>query len=117
MQAVLKFIVIGMGMLIVLGLGLLVFGFYKTSQDPNWRLFGETDAPARGIAGSPPPPGLAPPVPVSGDIELGLPTGCEIKGVTQLGGQIYVLTQPAGVCGQVLIVDPATGRVTGRIKP
>ncbi|MEQ8229746.1 MAG: hypothetical protein RIA64_16800 [Rhodospirillales bacterium] len=117
MQAVLKFIVIGMGMLIVLGLGLLVFGFYKTSQDPNWRLFGETEAPAGGVAGTPPPPGLAPPVPVSGDIELGLPTGCEIKGVTQLGGQIYVLTQPAGVCGQVLIVDPATGRVTGRIKP
>lgn len=112
MHAVLKTLVIGLGVLIALGLGLLVYGFFKTSQDPAWRLFGDVKP-----AGTPPPVHLAPPVPVSGDIELNLPTGCEIKSVTQLGGQVYVLTQPAGVCGQVLIVDPATGRVTGRIKP
>ena len=101
MHAALKTLVIGLGVLIALGLGLLVYGFFKTSSDPTWRLFGD----AR--------PAAAP----AGDIELNLPTGCEIKDVTQLGGQIYVLTQPAGVCGQVLIVDPTTGRVTGRIKP
>ena len=64
-----------------------------------------------------PPRNLSPPIAVTGDIELNLPTGCEIKDVRHLGGQIYVLTQPAGVCGQVLIVDPQAGRVTGRIKP
>lgn len=117
MHAALKTLVIGLGVLIACGLGLLVYGFFKTSQDPNWRLFGDAPSPAKIVAGTPPPVDMAPPVPLSGDIELNLPTGCEIKGVTQLGGQIYVLTQPAGVCGQVLIVDPATGRVTGRIKP
>jgi hypothetical protein len=117
MHAALKSLVIGLAVLIALGLGLLVYGFFKTSQDPSWRLFGDAKPAAAAAAGTPPPAHLAPPVPVSGDIELNLPTGCEIKGVTQLGGQFYVLTQPAGVCGQVLIVDPATGRVTGRIKP
>ena len=116
MQAFLKFLVIGMGLLIVLGLGLLVYGFFKTSQDPNWRLFGD-EGPAQSATGTPPPANLAPPIAVSGDIDLNLPKGCEIKGVTQMGGQIYVLTQPAGVCGQVLIIDPASGRVTGRINP
>ncbi|HBT44051.1 MAG TPA: hypothetical protein DIW51_04805 [Rhodospirillaceae bacterium] len=116
MHAALKSLVIGLGVLIALGLGLLVYGFFKTSQDPTWRLFGDAK-PAAATAGTPPPAHLAPPLAVSGDIELNLPTGCEIKSVTQLGGQIYILTQPAGVCGQVLIVDPAAGRVTGRINP
>jgi len=116
MHAALKSLVIGLGVLIALGLGLLVYGFFKTSSDPTWRLFGSAK-PAAVAAGTPPPAHLSPSMPVSGDIELNLPTGCEIKSVTQLGGQIYVLTQPAGVCGQVLIIDPVSGRVTGRIKP
>jgi len=115
MHAALKSIVIGLGLLIALGLGLLVYGFFKTGQNPNWRLFGDAKAPAAATAA--PPRNLSPPIAVTGDIELNLPTGCEIKDVRHLGGQIYVLTQPAGVCGQVLIVDPQAGRVTGRIKP
>ncbi|MAN79864.1 MAG: hypothetical protein CMM77_06500 [Rhodospirillaceae bacterium] len=116
MHAALKLLVIGLGVLIALGLGLLVYGFFKTSQDPTWRLFGDSK-PAATTVGTPPPAHLSPPVALSGDIELNLPTGCEIRSVTELGGQIYVLTQPAGVCGQVLIIDPGTGGVTGRINP
>ena len=115
MQAALKSLVIGLGILIIFSMALLVYGFYKSSQDPNWRLFRgnktESQAPSK------PTTKPAPPIATSGDIELNLPTGCEIKAVTPSGGKIFVLTQPAGVCGEVVIVDPATGQVTGRIKP
>ena len=34
-----------------------------------------------------------------------------------MGGLLYVLTQPPGVCGQVIVVDPRAGKVTGRLLP
>tara|TARA_Y100000813_G_C23883009_1_gene221207 strand:- start:31 stop:378 length:348 start_codon:yes stop_codon:yes gene_type:complete len=115
MQAALKSLVIGLGILIIFSMALLVYGFYKSSQDPNWRLFRSNKAESQ--TASKPVAKPAPPIAATGDIELNLPTGCEIKAVTQSGGKIFILTQPAGVCGEVMIVDPATGQVTGRIKP
>lgn len=114
MQTILKTIVIGMGILIAIGLGLLVFGFYKTSQDPTWRLFGGASPPAIGA-----PPGVAAPLALPGSIELSLPTGCEITGATPQGRLLYVLTGPrnGASCGFVLVVDPVQGRVVQRINP
>ena len=118
MHALLKFIVIGLGVLIALALGLLVYGLIKTSENPDWRLFGNAKtAKAPTTAAAPPPAQLAPPVSVSGDIELNLPTGCEITDVRPASAQVFILTGPVGVCGQVLIIDARTGAVSGRIKP
>ncbi|MEK9671973.1 MAG: hypothetical protein VW268_05650 [Rhodospirillaceae bacterium] len=116
MHALLKTLVIGMGVLIMLSLGLLVFGFYKTTQDPNWKLFSTSDAPAKAAMPTGRP---TPPIALSGDLALGLPTGCEVTGVNSAGGMLYVLTGPrsAARCGHVLIVDPALGRVTGKLAP
>ena len=120
MHSVLKTLVIGMGALIALGLGLLVYGFYMTSQDPNWRLFSQSTAPARLAVGQ-----AQVPMALTGNIDLGLPTGCAITDIKAAGGLLYILTgppsgpadSPGGGCGQVLVVDPSQGRITGRLAP
>lgn len=130
MHTALKSLVIGLGVLILLGLGLLAYGLAKKSNDPDWRLFGaaKTAAPPASstTAGSTTGlrPGAAMPTPapgpmarVSGDVKLNLAEGCEVRGVNAAGGMLYVLTGPASVCGEVLIVDPAAGKVVGRLTP
>ncbi len=123
MQAILKTLVIGMGVLIVLGLGLLVYGFYKTSHDPGWRLFGPRETPP--AAGGASRQQTEAPI-LAGDVALGLPPGCAVTDLRLAGGLIYVLTGPRRdsapaaqetACGQVLVIDPAAGRVTGRLLP
>lgn len=114
MQAFLKTLVIGMGLAIAAGMGLLIYGFVKTTEDPNWRLFSKSeDRPVAPAVSAP----VVLPLALEGDIALGLPKGCEIRDVRPAGGKLLVLTQPAGVCGQVLVVDPQAGRVTGRLLP
>ncbi|MBO6946646.1 MAG: hypothetical protein JJ855_01605 [Rhodospirillales bacterium] len=109
MQA-LKFIVIGMGILIVLAVGLIGFGLYKKSVEPGWKLFGpRTDAPAATS------PAAAPNA--FGDVELGLADGCFIESVRPDGPRAYLLLGPAGGCDGVIVIDTGDGRVLGRINP
>jgi len=110
MQA-LKFIVIGMGALIVLAVGLIGFGLYKKSVDPGWKLFGNRpDAPATASA--------AVPAPTAFDtLKLGLADGCAITDVRPDGPRAYLLLGPAPVCEGVIVVDTQNGRILGRIDP
>ena len=110
MQTALKSLVIGLGLLIVLGLGLLVYGFAKKSSNPDWRLFGTAKTPPVTVVPQPP-------LRLTGDIKLNLPTGCDIRGVNAAGGFLYVLTGPRSACGEVLIIDPSTGLIVGRLTP
>jgi len=108
----LKFIVIGMGALIVLAVGLIGFGLYKKSVDPGWKLFGtRPDAPVAASAGA-----LAPPA-TFGEIKLDLPEGCRITDVRPDGPRAYLLLGPAPVCEGVIVVDTQNGRILGRIDP
>lgn len=109
MQA-LKFIVIGMGILIVLAVGLIGYGLYKKSVDPGWKLFGpQPDAPTTSA------PAAAPNA--FGDIDLGLEGGCHVIGVQPDGRRAYLLIGPIGRCDGVIVVDTGDGRVLGRFNP
>ncbi|MGJ3258119.1 MAG: hypothetical protein ACFE0S_00820 [Rhodospirillales bacterium] len=110
MQA-LKFIVIGMGILIVLAVGLIGYGLYKKSVDPGWKLFGpRADATASAAAAEPAPR-------IFGDVELGLAEDCHIEDVQPDGRRAYLLLGPAGLCDGVVVIDADDGRVLGRINP
>ncbi|MCK5777965.1 MAG: hypothetical protein KAH11_04190 [Rhodospirillales bacterium] len=105
MQA-LKFIVIGMGILIVLAVGLIGYGLYKKSVEPGWKLFGpRADAPAAAAPTA------------FGDLNLNLADGCFIESVRPDGPRVYLLLGPAGSCDGVIVIDTGDGRVLGRINP
>ncbi len=103
----LKAIVIGMGALIVLAIVMLVFGLYKKSVDPTWRLFGTTTA-------------IAPADPEPGSFEtltLGLKAGCRITDVSADGRRVFLSIGPDAPCAEVIVIDVEDGRVLGRIQP
>lgn len=107
MQA-LKFIVIGMGILIVLAVGLIGFGLYKKSVDPGWKLFGtRTDAPAAASAA----PAMF------GKLNLALPEGCRIEDVRPDGRRAFLILGPTSACDVLVVIDTQDGRILGRIDP
>lgn len=123
----LKSLVIVLAALIALALGLLGYGFFKKSADPDWRLFGSTTATAPAAtdlapAGTPiqsTPP--AAPARTWGEINLGLSAECKIDSV-QTDGDRLVLTigaagVPGGTCHRVVVIDTARGRVLGTVRP
>jgi len=125
-MAWLKFIVIGMGLLIVLGIVLLGYGFYKKSSDPDWRLFGRTTPELPSSTPSAPataPSPVAPskprknPVRPFGDINLNLPEGCFIADVHPNRRRLAVTIGPASVCNRVYIIDLIEGTVLGTVSP
>tara|TARA_R110001599_G_scaffold91813_2_gene240929 strand:- start:25951 stop:26286 length:336 start_codon:yes stop_codon:yes gene_type:complete len=107
----LKAIVIGMGALIVLAIVMLVFGLYKKSVDPTWRLFGTTTAPAPAIAPADPEPGSFE------TLTLGLKAGCRITDVSADGRRAFLSIGPDAPCAEVIVIDVEDGRVLGRIQP
>ncbi len=94
----LKSLVIGLGVLILLGLTLLTYGFIQKVGDPQ----SETDLSA-----------LKP----FGTLDLRLPEGCAIIGVSPEDGLVYLTIGPNGPCNRVIVVDTVRGRVLGAFKP
>ncbi|MBC8338552.1 MAG: hypothetical protein H8E39_07655 [Alphaproteobacteria bacterium] len=107
----LKGIVIGLGVLILLGLGTLFYGFAQKSSNPDWRLFGPSPAPA--------PETSAPQtsLPAFGTINLNLPEGCKITSVRPDGAKSYLNIGGNASCNRVIVVDTVQGRVLGTITP
>lgn len=90
---VLKFVVVGMGVLIVLGLALVAYGLVgRVSKDD---------------AG----------MPRIGDLNLSLPAGCAIADAEGDEGQLIIRTEGPEErgCQQVIVVDMASGAILGRI--
>jgi len=115
----LKHLVIVLGLLIVGGVALLGYGFYKKTSDPGWKLIGGTppapsSTPSPALA--PMPTGPKPPLPVFGNISLDLPPGCFINRVRPEGRRLYITTGPKDVCRDVIVVDVTDGRILGTIK-
>ena len=115
----LKSLVIVLGILIVLGVLLLGFGFYKKTTDPEWRLFGEKTPPVTEQQ-SPNPPTqerqretLEP----FGTLSLNLPAGCVITEVTPQRRVTLLKIGPTAACNAVIAVDVRKGVVLGTIKP
>jgi len=104
-ERVLKSVVIGMGVLIVLGVLGLGYGFYQKSRDPSWQLVKPETETAT------PNPAMA-----FADIKLDLPEGCVIARVEPDNDRIYLVIGPPGPCNRVVVVDVASGKALGTIK-
>lgn len=111
----LKGLVIGLGVLILLGMTLLVYGFYQKANNPGWRMFS-----------SPSATGAAGPAAPFGEINLKLPEGCVIGRVTPDGDRAYIKVRPdgakrgrpqAGPCNLIVVIDVVRGQILGTIKP
>lgn len=106
MQA-LKALVIFMGVLIVAGMALLVYGLMtRTGGDEA------TDGMAAGGSAT-----ISPLEPF-GTLELSIPDGCSLAG-SELAGERLVVRITGQVergCQQLVIVDLASGRELGRLK-
>lgn len=117
----LKSLVIVLGLLIVLGVLLLGFGFYKKTTDPDWKLFGVDMPPASNIQALPAvQPNARPaqaPINPFGTISLNLPQGCEITEIIPRRRYAYLMIGPTPECNRVALVDLERGIVLGTIKP
>lgn len=100
----LKALVIGMGLLIIVGMGLVVWGFARQATQLAEK--------------SEDPPASESPY---FETRVNLPAGCEldsVKGDGQ-GGLLLTLQGRDGsreACRQLLLLDPASGELRGRIQ-
>jgi hypothetical protein len=112
---ILKAVVILMGVVIIVGTGVLFWKMYNLSSKPASAPASTPAATARapmaasaGVAGA--ASGFAP-VADFGTVSLGLPEGCEIAEASIGGGRLVIRT----TCGEVRLLDPATGAPRGRV--
>jgi len=96
----LKALVIGMGILIVLGMGLLVYGFAAKTKSPVTN----TDQSS--------------PATVYGDINLGIPHDCENIGILSEDNRLIIEIGPRDnpACSKIIILDLATGNKLGTVS-
>lgn len=88
----LKALVLGMGVLLVAGLGLLVYGVSTRMGNPP-------------VTASRPTGGF-------GEVEIALPAGARVEQMA-IAGERVVLRLSGGGPERVLVLDPASGRVSG----
>lgn len=101
-MGILKTVVIGMAVLIVIGMGLLVYGLVTRSvngDDPG---------------GAPQAAAPAPMIPF-GEVVVPAGPGCAIADMAADGGRLYVRTGPGADCARIFVLDPATGTVLGTV--
>ena len=118
----LKGLVIGMGVLIAVGLTIVVVTIAMRLTGPEGAegqraaADGGDTTPGSGAQG----PGARAPGPRPfGELQLGMADSCRIAGAAATGGTLVVRLNGPGRdgCGQLVVVDPARGRVLGRIRP
>lgn len=123
MQA-LKGLVVGLGLLIVIGVVGLGYGFYVKFHKKDATLFKEAPGTAAAvsapIAGRPPAAeapraAASPPSAGFGEARLTLPEGCTVTEMRPDGHRLYLRTGPAGLCERIIILDVTTGGVLGTI--
>lgn len=114
MQA-LKGLVIGLGLLIVLGVIGLGYGFYLKYHDKDTKLFKESSATAPVTTAVNPPIAGAPTAAGFGEVRLDLPDGCAVTEMRPDGNRLYLRTGPTGGCERIVIMDVTSGDVLGTI--
>lgn len=103
-------IVIGLGIMIVMVIVMIGYGFYKKTVDPDWRLLGEESSTPAASTSQTKNAGF-------GDINLGLPAGCRVMNVSAEGALAYLKIGPDSTCETVIVVDVSKGQILGRIAP
>jgi hypothetical protein len=99
----LKSIVIGMGVLILIGVAIIGITLYNRAQTPG------------GLSGTRPAPAATRPADRVTAGSLGLPAGSHVKGIAGAGGRVVVHVELPGGAEQLLLLDPASGQVVGRL--
>jgi hypothetical protein len=103
----LKTIVATLGVLLVVGFGVLVYGLSQ-----NWHRLSDAAAPAPAAPGaSTPAPAAAPPA-NWGRVALGLTADSRIQSITP-AGRVIVVQVVSGNDERLLVLDPASGAVVG----
>jgi hypothetical protein len=114
MQA-LKGLVVGLGILIVIGFVLLIYGFYTSFTNPDFKVMADKGTEASSLAGN-----REIPRPRSfGEVRISLPDGCTLIEMRPDGDRLYLRTGPTGLCERIVVVDPGSGEVLGTfvVKP
>jgi hypothetical protein len=114
----LKSIVIVLGILIVLGIVLLGYGFYKKTSEPSWKPFAEKKKSIEE-----PQPALlkkqenTESFKFFGTLSLDLAEGCMITKIQPTRRYVYFMIGQRPACNSVVLVDIKKGLILGRIIP
>jgi len=101
-MALLKALVIGMGILIVLAMGMLAYGLIsKTGSSPD---MGAATTPAPAVTGS------------FGDITIPDAGHCRIDGTALDGANLIVTLGGPATCRRVVVIDTTTGAIAGTVR-
>ena len=119
-MALLKSLIVILTILIGISIGLLGYGLLKQAQDPDWRLFGSSESSKLENKDRPSPTSLTndlQKIKSWGNVNLNLPSKCQISGVNANGTQLYLTVGPIGECHRVVIIDLKSGQIIGSVKP
>jgi hypothetical protein len=131
MMAVAKGLVIVMSFFIAVLMGLMIYGFYQKSQNPNYKMFRSDNTPVAqadampasdNVSGSDATqsaPVQAGPTAVQafGDIDLALPqTARVISARAKQDRLVLVIARNGEIADLVIIIDLHSGKVLGRVK-
>jgi hypothetical protein len=97
-----KTVVALLGVLLIMGLGLLGYGFYMKARGPGQASGGTPAAVEAGSA-----------VTDFGTVRLDLPPGARIVQMEAAGGRIVLRVATPDGHERLLVLDPAQGRVSG----
>jgi hypothetical protein len=100
----LKTLVIVLGVLIVVSMGLLGWGFYSRLAHRAVPADRETVPSGNGRASA-----------EFGDVRVELPAGCPVVELRTHADRLYLRTGPTGLCERIVVVDAGSGRVLGTI--
>ena len=100
----LKTLVIVLGVLIVVSMGLLGWGFYNRLAHRPVPPDGPSAPAGKGHGSSD-----------FGDVRVELPAGCTVVELRPHADRLYLRTGPTGLCERIIVVDAGTGRILGTI--
>jgi hypothetical protein len=98
----LKILVIVLGVLIVVSMGLLGWGFYNRLAHRTVPADGSNAPTGKGRASAD-----------FGEVRVELPAGCTIVEMRPHADRLYLRTGPVGLCERIVVVDAGSGRVLG----
>jgi hypothetical protein len=98
-----KALVIGLGVLLLGGIALLIYGIVQKAADPKFKLFESRSAGGAAVS-------------TFGETSIALPEGCSVADIRPDGPRLYLRIGPSGACERVLVIDATTGRPLGSIR-
>lgn len=131
MMAMAKGLVIVMSFFIAVLMGMMIYGFYQKSQNPNYKMFRSDNTPLAQVDAMPASkddsgaeakqaaPVQASPTaaPEFGDIDLALPhTARVISARAKQDRLVLIIARNGETADLVVIVDLHSGKVLGRVK-